>query len=186
MNDPRPHRFPAPTMGSACAQSQLRPGRQLPFQNWVAPDLVLTYNAEVNAQTEPAPARRYDKGERRHKHVGRGDRPEIEFIPSNPRMWIGKCPATLGPDDHLRLVTEAIPGSNGDRELKFSKKLYAVDDGAIYEAQTTDRGKSYHGYPYRGKLARPLIEVLRSVAVRKGCEKEFDTWVKRHIEVHGT
>lgn len=148
--------------------------------------MVLTYDGKVHAQSEPTSARRYDKGERRHKHVGRGEAPEIEFVPGNPRMWIGKCPATLTPDNHVRLVNEAIPGSNGDRELPFSKKLYAVHDGAIYEGQTTDRGKSYHGYPYRGKLARGLIDALRSIAVKKGCEKEFDTWVKRHIEVHGT
>jgi hypothetical protein len=66
------------------------------------------------------------------------------------------------------------------------KKLYAIHGGAIYEGQTTDRGKSYHGYPYRGKLARSVIDALRDMAVKKSCEKEFDAWVKRHIEVHGT
>ena len=136
--------------------------------------------------SNPRQQRRYDKGERRYKHVGRGEAPEIEFVSGNPRMWVGKCPATLTSDDHLRLVNEAIPGSNGDRELPFPKKLYVVHGGAIYEGQTTDRGKSYHGYPYRGKLARGLIDALRDTAFKKGCEKEFDTWVKRHIEVHGT
>jgi len=139
----------------------------------------------MTVESKSAPERRYDKGERRHKHVGRGSEPEIEFVPGNPRMWIGKCPATFAPDDHIRLVNEAIPESNGDRELPFPKKLYAVHAGAIYEGQTSDRGKSYHGYPYRGKLAGSLLDTLRGVAVEKGCEKEFEFWVKRHIEVHG-
>src|SRR5258706_16382050 len=118
------------------------------------------------------PARRYDKGERRYKHVGKGAQPEIEFVPDNPRMWIGKCPSTLSADDQVRLVNEAIAGSNGDREISFPKKIYVVHEGAIYEGQTTDRGRSYHGYPYRGKLARGLIDELRELAIRKGCEKE--------------
>ncbi len=100
-------------------------------------------------------------------------------------MWIGKCPATLTPDDHVRLVNEAAPGSNGGRDLLFPKKLYAVHEGAIYEAQTTDRGRSYHGYPYRGKLSQSLINTLRDMAVRKGCENGFDDWIRRHIEAHG-
>lgn len=131
------------------------------------------------------PARHYDKGERRYKHVGKSSQPEIMFSPGNPRMWVGKCPATLSPHDHNRLVNEAIPGSNGDRDVPFPKKLYVVHDGAIYEAQTTDRGQSYHGYPYRGKLAQTLLGALRDIAVTKDCQKEFDRWVDAHIEVHG-
>ncbi|WP_145998306.1 hypothetical protein [Caulobacter flavus] len=141
----------------------------------------------MSDESEPMPPKRlYDKGERRHKHVGRTDEPEIEFVPGNPRMWVGKCPKSLTPDDHSRLVNEALAGSNGDRDLDFPKKIYAVHGGAIYEGQTTDQGRSYHGYPYRGKLAQGLIDALRKVAVSKGCDKEFDVWTKRHIEVHGT
>lgn len=131
------------------------------------------------------PIRRYDKGERRFKHVGSGPLPVIEFVAGNPRMWIGKCPSTLSSKDQTDLINEAIQGSNGDRDIEFSKKLYTVHEGAIYEAQTTDRGKSYHGYPYRGKLAQSLLNVLRGIAVQKGCEDGFNLWVKRHIKVHG-
>lgn len=136
--------------------------------------------------TTTSPSRRYDKGERRFKHVGSGNEPIIEFSKDNPRLWIGKCPATLQAKDHVRLVNEAIAGNNGDREISFPKKIYAVHEGAIYEAQTTDRGFSYHGYPYRGRLARSLIEALRAVAARKGCQDAFDRWTKEHIEPHGT
>jgi hypothetical protein len=129
--------------------------------------------------------RRYDKGERRYKHVGKGAEPEIEFVAGSPRMWIGKCPTTLTSDDHVRLVNEAIPADNGDREVAFPKKIYAVHKGAIYEGQTTDRGASYHGYPYRGKLGRGMLEALRRISVAKSCQEKFANWVKEHIEVHG-
>lgn len=132
------------------------------------------------------PTRHYDKGERRRKHVGRGSAPIIEFSSGNPKMWVGKCPSTLSAEQHKELVNEAIPGRNGDRDLPFPKKLYVVHDGAIYEAQTTDHGYSYHGYPYRGKLASELITALRAMAVAKQCEDDFNRWVREQIEVHGT
>ena len=147
--------------------------------------MAIIYADGMCPHSEPAPQRRYDKGERRHKHVGRGDSPAIEFVRDNPRHWVGKCPRTLTPEDHARLVNEAVPASNGDREVGFAKKIYAVHNGAIYEGQTTDRGKSYHGYPYRGKLSRSLVKDLRNMATQKNCEMEFDTWVDKHIEVHG-
>lgn len=139
----------------------------------------------MSSESPRKPARSYDKGERRYKHVGKTDRPEIQFIPGNPRMWIGKCPASLTADDRTRLVNEAIPASNGDRELSAPRKIYTVHEGAIYEGQTSDRGKTYHGYPYRGKLAGRLLIALKEIAVAKECVKEFDSWVKQHIEEHG-
>ncbi len=129
--------------------------------------------------------RRYDKGERRYKHVGKGTEAEIEFVSGSPKMWVGKCPPTLTHGDHVRLVNEAIPGNNGDREIPFPKKVYAVHEGAIYEGQTTDRGGSYHGYPYRGKLGRGLLDELRKISVAKNCQAAFETWVKEYIEEHG-
>lgn len=129
--------------------------------------------------------RRYDKGERRYKHVGNSPKPEIQFFEDDPKRWIGKCPDTLTPADHLKMLNEAIPSDNGDREIGFPKSLFTVNEGAIYKADTTDRGKSYHGYPYRGKVGRELLSKLREMAVAKGCASEFDSWVGRHITVHG-
>jgi hypothetical protein len=131
-------------------------------------------------------ARKYDKGERRFKHVGKSSQPEIEFDDSNPKKWVGKCPSTLGEKDRECLLNEAIPGSNGDRDLVAPKKVYVVHEGAVYEAQTSDRGCSYHGYPYRGKLSKNLIVELQAMADRKHCRETFDAWVKKHIESHGS
>lgn len=132
------------------------------------------------------PMRRYEKGERRFKHVGTTDRPEIAFDGSDPKKWVGKCPNTINQEERKALLNTAIGGSNGDRELPFPKKLYAVKDGAIYEAQTSDHGQSYHAYPYRGKLGVKLLCGLAEAADAKGCRDAFEKWVKTHIELHGT
>jgi hypothetical protein len=129
--------------------------------------------------------RLYDKGERRFKHVGTGSDPVIEFDSHDPKKWIGKCPSTLSQADRERLLNEAIPAPNGDRELSVPKKLYVVHEGAIYEAQTSDHGGSYHGYPYKGKLSGAIVDGLRKMAVQKRCLAAFEGWVKLYIELHG-
>ena len=57
--------------------------------------------------------------------------------------------------------------------------------GTIYRAETTDWGKSYHGYPYRGKMGRGLLEKLREMAAENDCITEFDDWTKNYIELYG-
>jgi hypothetical protein len=126
--------------------------------------------------------RRYDKGERRFKHVGHRPFAEIDFDYGNPKMAIGKCPNTLSPDDCEEMLRDAIAGPNGDRDIDYPKKLYIVREGVIYEAQTTTSGHSYHGYPFRGRLSRSLLRELERMAVEKKCETEFKAWVKRHVQ----
>ena len=82
-----------------------------------------------------------------------------------------------------QLLNEAIHLPAGDREIDYEKYLYAVHNGAIYEARTSDAGVSYHGFPYRGKLPKQLVERLRVMARDKNCIDAFEKWVKNHIEL---
>lgn len=127
--------------------------------------------------------RRYDKGEKRFKHEGTGPEPEIQFIKNQPRRFVGKCPTSMSGEVRTKLLNEAIAAPVGDREIDYPKYLYAVHNGAIYEARTSDAGVTYHGFPYRGKLARQLVEQLRAVAQDKSCLEAFEKWVKNHIQV---
>lgn len=126
----------------------------------------------------------YDKGDRRFKHVGSSSCPEFRSE-NDPRRVVGLCPNNLQHADHQRLLNEAVPDGNGDRSIDFPKRLYVVHDGAIYRAETTDWGKSYHGYPYRGKMGRGLLEKLRAMAEEKGCAAELEQWAADYIELHG-
>jgi len=128
----------------------------------------------------PPLTRKYDKGERRHKHEWGGSYPIIEFDKKRPRRWVGKCPATMPAELRQSLLNEAIAGPKGDRDIDYDKYLYVVHEGAIYEARTSDGGKSYHGFPYRGKLAKQVVEALRAQAKTKGCLETFEGWIKSH------
>jgi hypothetical protein len=135
-----------------------------------------------NARKVTPVERRYDKGERRFKHVGSGEKPEFE---KGPRGVVGKCPATIPAEERDRLLNMAVPLSNGDRDLTSPKKIYAVYQGAVYEAQTSDYGRTYHAYPFRGKLSSAIIALLAKMADDEGCRPEFNTWVDNFITRHG-
>lgn len=128
----------------------------------------------------------YDKGERRHKHEGRTSTPAIEYDGRNPKKFVGKCPHDISPQQRSTLLNEAVAGPIGDREITVAKVIYAVHEGAVCEAQTSDQGASYHGYPYRGPLAGRIVRALRSQATEKACVDAFEKWVKEHIEVKGS
>jgi hypothetical protein len=129
--------------------------------------------------------RRYDKGERRFKHVGRGPAPYIEFDERQPRKWVGTYPDTVPDIKKKELLNKAIAAPNGDRDVDYVKQLYVVHEGAIYEAQTSDAGRSYHAYPYKGKLSRSLLQELEAMAVKDDTVQDFKVWVSDHIEVGG-
>lgn len=136
------------------------------------------------AQPCPAP-RLYDKGERRRKHVAPGKAPELAYDSGNPRKVVGKCPSTISDADRDALLQRAVPLPNRDRELKPPKKIYAVFEGAIYEARTSDHGFSYHAYSYKGKLGDRILNLLEAMADTDGCRAEFDAWRKKYITRHG-
>jgi hypothetical protein len=130
----------------------------------------------------PEERRKYDKGEKRFKHAGRGSKPEVQFVRDNPKRFVGKCPANISREQRQSLLEEAIAAPNGDREADYSKHLYVVHEGAIYEGRTSDAGVSYHAFPYRGKLSKEILSNLRKMAERKDCIKDFEDWVKQHIQ----
>lgn len=136
------------------------------------------------AQPRPQP-RLYDKGERRKKHVAPGDEPQLVFDSDNPRKVVGKCPSTISDADRDALLQRAVPLPNGDRELGPPKKIYAVYRGAIYEAQTSDHGRTYHAYPYKGKLGDRILNLLQAMADTDGCREAYDAWRKKYITRHG-
>ncbi len=137
------------------------------------------------AGSSPSQRRKYEKGERRFKHVGTQARPTFRRERFRPRHWIGLCPNNFSATDLQRLIDEALPAPNGDRDLDFAKRLHIVETGTIYRLETTDRGKSYHGYPYRGKLSRTIVHQLRPLAAAKNCLSEFEDWVEDYIELSG-
>jgi hypothetical protein len=68
------------------------------------------------------PERKYEKGERRFKHVGKGPRPSIQNDESRPRKWIGECPDNSPDVKKKEILNEAVAAPNGDRDVDYAKK----------------------------------------------------------------
>ncbi|MBI1779069.1 MAG: hypothetical protein HYR63_27355 [Proteobacteria bacterium] len=133
------------------------------------------------SRDETQPLRVYDAGERRFKHKGQSSKAEIRFDPRSPKRAIGICPNNISDAQKVELLNGAIEVESDLREGQWPSRLYNVHRGAIYEARTTTAGRSYHGYPYRGRLRRELIDLLRQIAANKDCLDEFEKWVDEHI-----
>ncbi|MBF0250876.1 MAG: hypothetical protein HQL35_09645 [Alphaproteobacteria bacterium] len=131
------------------------------------------------------PVRQYQRGKNRYKHVGKENVPKVEKAQNGE--VVGKCPASMSEEHKSELLVQAIPYiTEPPYSADFPKRLFVVDqDGTIYTGQTTEPGKSYHGYPYAGPIGRRLKEALRKMARKKGCEGEFNQWIKRYIKDAG-
>lgn len=73
-----------------------------------------------------------------------------------------KCSCKITQDVAQTLLDEGIPFRDEDDD-PFPRKIYNVFEGIPYEAVPTEAGRSYHGYPWRGRMPRKILnEAARS------------------------
>jgi hypothetical protein len=130
---------------------------------------------------------KYERGEHRRKHCWKRD--DGGFVQTAGNL-VGKCPNSITDEIAEKLLNQAVAEPDpfvlrGRAPDTWPKRLYAVYRGVIYEAAPTQPGKSYHGYPWRGRSGRgPLpsevIERLRSMAEVEGYLEEFESWLDEH------
>ena len=103
---------------------------------------------------------------------------------------MGKCPNSITDDVAQSVLDQAVaepdpfavPGRAPDA---WPKRLYGVHKGVIYEAVPTQPGRSYHGYPWRGREGRgPLppevVDRLRELAAAEGHLDTFENWLDQY------
>jgi len=130
---------------------------------------------------------RYERGEHRFKHCWKND--YAGFV-SPHGVPIGKCPKSITDTIAEIVLNQAVaepdpfvvPGRPPD---PWPKRLYGVYRGVIYEAVPTPPGKSYHGYPWRGRdgrgpLPSEVVDRLRDLARIAGFQAEFEDWLDQY------
>lgn len=120
---------------------------------------------------------KYDPGQGRTKH--KWNRDEAGFKPSK-RGAVGKCPKILKDDEREALLNDGVPFFDFEED-EHPSRIYNVHNGVIYEAQPTEYGKSYHGYPWQGDLPKRILHILEIRAEKAGCLKELKKWLKEHL-----
>lgn len=137
----------------------------------------------METPTEMGARWRYERGEGRFKHRWRHD--HAGFDPSE-RGPVGKCPCHVTEAIAEEILnTKAVPYFEWEGSA-FPDRLYAVYQGAIYEAVPTRPGVSYHAYPWRGDLPgrpglpRRILRRLRDQADQNDEHKAFEQWLKKY------
>lgn len=139
--------------------------------------------AQSQATPPSLPARRYDKGERRHKHSGREATASVDL--GNPKKVVGKCPNNIAQSLREELLQKAIVLETPDAGSNYDKYLYLTYEGIVYECATSDFGTSYHAYPYHGKMLSSSVEKLRVLPDAKAHPDAFQSWVDDHVKTRG-
>ena len=124
----------------------------------------------------------YERGEGRYKHVWK--KQEAGFEPS-PRGPIGKCDSRIDQTIAEQLLKNGIveddpvrlPSGLGPQV--HPEKIFNIYKGVPYVAVPTQPGKSYHGYPFRGRMTRSVERKLRDRATNAGVVRLFDKWMKK-------
>lgn len=117
----------------------------------------------------------YDPGEGRFKHRWKHEDPGFEGAPP-----IGKCPSNLKPETAQQLLDDGVPYHASASNAGPPDAIYNVYKGIPYEAAPTEPGKSFHGYPWRGRMPKRIQRALADRAERQGFGREFRDWLKQH------
>jgi hypothetical protein len=122
----------------------------------------------------------YERGEGRIKH--RWDRDEAGFRSINGEQ-VGKCHRSISETIARGLLrsgfVEASPYDDGTPGTA-PDEIFNVYRGVPYVAVTTSTGKSYHGYPWSGRMSATIREELRARALQEGTVKVFNRWLKTY------
>ena len=119
----------------------------------------------------------YDPGEGRFKHRWKHDYPGFEGSPQAP---VGKCPSGLKLEQAQQLLDDGFPYYADAAAAGPPEAIYNVFKGVPYEAAPTERGKSFHGFPWRGTMPTRIQRQLEVRAEAEGFGREFRDWIKQH------
>lgn len=122
----------------------------------------------------------YERGEGRYKHRWKFDR--AGFLPSK-RGPVGKCHSSITTELAQDLLRTGIPEPTVYEDEDTSRapdRIFNVYRGVPYVAVPTGPGKSYHGYPWRGRMSATVRGELRSRAEAEGNTRTFDKWLNTY------
>ena len=117
----------------------------------------------------------YERGEGRYKHKWRHD--QAGFIPSK-KGSVGKCHSSITPTIATMLLQSGfVEVSPYGDSPGTPDAIYNVYRGVPYVAVKTQPGRSYHGYPWAGRMSATIKAALRARAVHEGTARAFDRWL---------
>lgn len=123
----------------------------------------------------------YDPGQGRFKHRWNKDYAGFE---ADRNGYIGRCPKTMTLEKAQELLDTGFPVY--DEDEPYPEYVFNVFCGVVYVGVKTERGKSYHGYPWRGDkgmgpgIPKRIKAELQKRAFLQGESREFRKWMKKY------
>lgn len=126
-------------------------------------------------------SRQYERGEGRHKHKWKKD--HAGFV-DRGRGLVGKCHKSIDEVVAADLLERAIAEPPlYDPPFDDPRRLFNVYRGVPYVAVPTVPGVSWHGYPWKGRLAPDVRDALAARVEEEGngaYRRTWREWLKRH------
>jgi len=123
----------------------------------------------------------YERGDGRFKHCW--SRPYAGFEPKYDGQplqgQVGKCSSKINDTRAQELLDDGIEVRD-DRNDEHPSCIYNVFEGVPYEAVPTQYDKSYHGYPWQGRMPKWVLKELRTRAWNEGFRDTFEKWVETY------
>ena len=138
----------------------------------------------ASEEGESDPKWLYERGEGRRKHCWNKSVPG--FVPGK-RGPVGKCSNLITDviaktllNSGFHLPPDEDEDEDEDHAGWYPDEIFNVHNGAVYVAVPTQPGRSYHGYPYQGRLPKVVVASLRARAAEDGCLEGLERWLKEH------
>jgi len=133
----------------------------------------------MDATEWPCPNKslKYDKGDNRHKHLGKHTEAQVVY---EEGKWVGKCPKGFCIKDAQNLLENGIPEFSKTIPEK-PRRIWSYYSGVIYAAcsSESEEGKIWHGYPVKDEPPRKILEKLKQLASERGEEKLIKKWLRK-------
>jgi hypothetical protein len=92
---------------------------------------------------------------------------------------IGKCSSTLTNDAAQRLLDEGVPFVDHPGDT-YPAQIFDIYQGVPYVAVPTTPGRSYHGYPWQGRMPATVRNELERRATSTGYAMIFRKWMRKY------
>jgi hypothetical protein len=116
----------------------------------------------------------YNKGENRHKHLGRVREAVIVRERGN---WVGKCPRSFQLETAQAKLRDSF-AEYRSRQPDKPFRLWTYFEGAVYAARSEDGGTTWHAYPDQD----PPVVIRRQLELQAdhlGQRDGLERWLKK-------
>jgi len=121
---------------------------------------------------------KYEKGDQRYKHTGRGANAVFE---QNRGVTVGKCPNTITLETAQKILNEGVGCDYVDTgTFSYPRQMFGFHEGVLYKALPTRAGISYHAFPAcSDDLSPPARQIIFAHFSDPDTQQKIQKWLTK-------